>query len=124
MEKVTRLRAVVFDFDGTLARPTLDFALMKRRIGELGAGYPCGRAEPGPLPALEWIERLAGRMAIQTAFSACAAAHRPMATLRSFAFGAFQTRTADRVVAENTAGRIRLNDPRGRAVSGASSSVR
>ena len=62
MEKTTRLRAVVFDFDGTLARPALDFALMKRRIGELGRGYPCGEAVPGRLPALEWIEQLASGM--------------------------------------------------------------
>ena len=75
MEKVTRLRAVVFDFDGTLARPALDFVLMKRRIGDLGAGYPCGRAEPGPLPALEWIERLAGSMAEEPAGSFRREAH-------------------------------------------------
>lgn len=61
MQSGKRLRAVVFDFDGTLARPALDFALMKRRIAALAArsGLP---AEPGPLPALEWIQALASAM--------------------------------------------------------------
>lgn len=62
MRTTTRLRAVVFDFDGTLARPALDFALMQRRIGQLAAAYPRGAARPGPLPALEWIESLAASM--------------------------------------------------------------
>ena len=62
--------------------------------------------------------RLAGRSAIHTAFSAWAAVHRPMARFRSRAGGAFHTRSADSVVAENTAGRIRLSAPLGRSVTG------
>ena len=54
-----RLRAVIFDFDGTLARPSLDFPLMKRRIADLAEAFLPGRVEPGLLPALEWIEYLA-----------------------------------------------------------------
>jgi phosphoglycolate phosphatase len=57
-----RLRAVIFDFDGTLARPALDFTLMKRRIADLAGRFLSGRVEPGPLPALEWIESLAESM--------------------------------------------------------------
>jgi phosphoglycolate phosphatase len=58
MQLSKRLRAVVFDFDGTLARPALDFPLMKRRIADLAQRSGVA-AEPGPLPALEWIRALA-----------------------------------------------------------------
>jgi phosphoglycolate phosphatase len=54
------LRAAVFDFDGTLARPALDFALMTRRIGGVAARHLGREATPGTLPALEWIEKIAG----------------------------------------------------------------
>ena len=62
MRSGKRLRAVVFDFDGTLAHPVLDFALMKRRIAGLAARHLGSQAEPGALPALEWIESLARGM--------------------------------------------------------------
>lgn len=62
MRNGSRLRAAVFDFDGTLARPALDFPLMKRRIGELASSMTGVRVEPGGLPALEWIEALGGLM--------------------------------------------------------------
>ncbi|MBI4805747.1 MAG: HAD family hydrolase [Desulfovibrio sp.] len=58
MHNGKRLRAVVFDFDGTLARPALDFPLMKRRIAALAQEY-LNTPEPGQTPALEWIEALA-----------------------------------------------------------------
>lgn len=52
------VRAAIFDFDGTLARPALDFPRMKRGIALLAGEY-LGQAEPGrgdspgglPLPA-------------------------------------------------------------------------
>ena len=53
-----RLAAAIFDFDGTLARPALDFALMKRRIADLARDILGVETAPGPLPALEWIEQL------------------------------------------------------------------
>ncbi|GFK93634.1 Pyrophosphatase PpaX [Fundidesulfovibrio magnetotacticus] len=62
MRTPARLAAVVFDFDGTLARPALDFPLMKRRVGLLAEGFLPGVHEPGPLPALEWIDALAARL--------------------------------------------------------------
>lgn len=58
MRNGSRLRAAVFDFDGTLARPALDFPLMKRRIGELASTLIGTPVIPGGLPALEWIEAL------------------------------------------------------------------
>lgn len=52
------LAAAIFDFDGTLARPALDFGLMKRRIAALAREVLGLDTAPGPLPALEWIEQL------------------------------------------------------------------
>ncbi|GAB6036849.1 HAD family hydrolase [Fundidesulfovibrio butyratiphilus] len=50
------LSAVVFDFDGTLARPALDFTLMKHRLADLArARFGDPLPEVGG-PALEWIE--------------------------------------------------------------------
>ena len=37
--QIDRLRAVVFDFDGTLARLEIDFDLMRRRVRELGLDF-------------------------------------------------------------------------------------
>lgn len=62
MRNGKRLRAMVFDFDGTLARPALDFPLMKERLADLAARYLGIRPAPGTLPALEWIEALAGTL--------------------------------------------------------------
>jgi len=69
-----RLTAVVFDFDGTLARPALDFPLMERRIGLLAGSFLGREAAPGRLPALEWIESLSREMhpAHRIAFSRAA----------------------------------------------------
>lgn len=54
------LRAVVFDFDGTLAEPVLDFARMRRELAELVRPYaPWARLAP-ELPVLEWLEALGG----------------------------------------------------------------
>ncbi len=56
------IKAVVFDFDGTLATLTLDFPLMKRKISALAEAY---LGEPAPydgLPALELVEDLGRRV--------------------------------------------------------------
>lgn len=55
---MSRLDAVVFDFDGTLAELTLDFDLMKTRIAALGEVFLGERPVPGPTPALEWLDQL------------------------------------------------------------------
>ena len=56
-----KLDAVIFDFDGTLADVSLDFALMKTRIAALGEVFLGERPTPGELPALEWLEELVAR---------------------------------------------------------------
>jgi phosphoglycolate phosphatase len=57
-----RLDAIVFDFDGTLAELNLDFDLMKRRLAALGEVFLGERPEPGPTPALEWLDQLVARV--------------------------------------------------------------
>ncbi len=42
------LRAAVFDFDGTLARPSLDFPLMRERIAQLAGEYLALRGSDVP----------------------------------------------------------------------------
>jgi phosphoglycolate phosphatase len=59
MRNASRLNAAVFDFDGTLARPVLDFPLMKRRVAELASARLESPPVSAGLPALEWIEALA-----------------------------------------------------------------
>ena len=51
------IRAIVFDFDGTLAELHLDFALMKQKLAVLVREY-VGDSPVTSLPALEWIESL------------------------------------------------------------------
>lgn len=55
----SRLEALVFDFDGTLATLTLDFALMRRRIAAHAARWLPRPPTPNGQPVLEWIEALA-----------------------------------------------------------------
>jgi phosphoglycolate phosphatase len=57
-----RLKAVIFDFDGTLAELHLDFADMKRRLKVLAQEYFAEVLEPQQMPALEWLESLAERL--------------------------------------------------------------
>ena len=59
MPATPRLRAVVFDFDGTLAEPSLDFALMKERLARVSARFLGRTPKPASTPALEWIEATA-----------------------------------------------------------------
>src|SRR5690606_19296995 len=87
----------------------------------LRASWAKAAARPAEdMAARIWVQRPVGRAASQTALTAWATAHRPMAALRPGRAGAFHTRRADRVVAEKTAGRIRLKGPRGRSVIGPS----
>ena len=53
-----KLESVVFDFDGTLAELHLDFAEMKRRLGDLAAEYLDGAFESSGQPALELLESI------------------------------------------------------------------
>lgn len=69
------LRAAVFDFDGTLARPALDFSLMKRRIATAAARHLGREVTPGTLPALEWIEKIAAGLGEGQAREFSAEAH-------------------------------------------------
>lgn len=53
-----KIRAIVFDFDGTLAELNIDFDEMKCRLALLAQEH---RLPPHPfssLPALEWVERI------------------------------------------------------------------
>lgn len=49
------VRALLFDFDGTLVRPSIDFAEMQRRVLVLTAGLGVDRAPLEHLPVLEII---------------------------------------------------------------------
>ena len=75
-----RYKALVFDFDGTLAEVRLDFPEMKRRVAALAAGFAAPRALPPlpPMPALEMIEQAASFLAAEDPEAAAryrAAAH-------------------------------------------------
>lgn len=52
-------RAVVFDFDGTLARLTLDFERMRQAVADLGARYTSRPAPMDGIPILEWLHETA-----------------------------------------------------------------
>jgi phosphoglycolate phosphatase len=54
-----KLKAVVFDFDGTLAELHLDFPEMKRRLRILAQEYFGEVLQTPQIPALEWLESLA-----------------------------------------------------------------
>ena len=53
-----KLKAVVFDFDGTLAELHLDFAEMKRQLRVLAQEYFQDLLQAPQTPALEWLETL------------------------------------------------------------------
>jgi len=53
------LRAVVFDFDGTLAEPVLDFGLMRRELAALVRPFAPGASPAPQVPVLEWLQGLA-----------------------------------------------------------------
>lgn len=56
------VRAVVFDFDGTLAAPTLDFGVMRRAVAAAMRVHLASHQEPPQrtdLPVMEWIAHVA-----------------------------------------------------------------
>jgi phosphoglycolate phosphatase len=53
-----QFRALVFDFDGTLARVPLDFNLMRRKVAALAEGFLAERPEVDSQPVLELVEDL------------------------------------------------------------------
>ncbi len=59
---IMHLNTIIFDFDGTLAELRLDFEAMKRGLSALAAVYMGEEPEPSPLPALEWLDELAGEI--------------------------------------------------------------
>lgn len=54
------VRALLFDFDGTLVRPSIDFAEMRRRVLILASGLGAGHPSLERLPVLEIIARVQG----------------------------------------------------------------
>ncbi|WP_461208967.1 HAD family hydrolase [Desulfocurvus sp. DL9XJH121] len=56
-------RAVVFDFDGTLAELTIDFQHMKRELLAEARRADSTVPPPGNMPALEWMDREERRLA-------------------------------------------------------------
>lgn len=57
------VQAVVFDFDGTLARLTIDFPGLTRKIAVLAEAFLGWRPEPPVVPVLEWLDVLAVQVA-------------------------------------------------------------
>lgn len=57
-----RIRAVVFDFDGTLAELTLDFAAMRADVIDLTVGYGLSIEESDGRPVLELIDDAHARL--------------------------------------------------------------
>lgn len=57
--KSASLDAVLFDFDGTLANLTIDFARLRRKITALAEPFLGEEPEPSDLPVLEWLDELA-----------------------------------------------------------------
>ena len=61
-KQANKLRAIIFDFDGTLAELHLDFPAMKRRLSLLAQEYFPQPLESPQVPALEWLEELTARL--------------------------------------------------------------
>ncbi len=59
---MNKLQAVIFDFDGTLAKLTLDFKLMKRRVAALAEAFIGERPAASTKPCLEWLDELAAKI--------------------------------------------------------------
>jgi phosphoglycolate phosphatase len=53
------LEALLFDFDGTLADLTIDFARLRRKLTALAEPFLGEEPEPSELPVLEWLDELA-----------------------------------------------------------------
>jgi len=59
---MSKLDAIIFDFDGTLADVPLDFDRMKTKIAALGEVFMDERPVPNSRPALEWLEDLSSQV--------------------------------------------------------------
>jgi len=59
---VLPLHALLFDFDGTLSRLTIDFALLRRKITALAEPFLGEAPAPSELPVLEWLDELAAEI--------------------------------------------------------------
>ncbi len=58
-----RFDAIIFDFDGTLAKVPLDFDLMRTRLAALAEAFLCERPTVNGQPILEWVDKLARQIA-------------------------------------------------------------
>jgi len=56
---VRKIKCMVFDFDGTLAKLTLDFNYMRNEVAKLAGKYFPSTPEHNGRPVLEWIDELA-----------------------------------------------------------------
>lgn len=56
--------ALLFDFDGTLSRLTIDFSRLRRKITALAEAFLGEEPEPSDLPVLEWIGVIADEVAL------------------------------------------------------------
>jgi len=54
-----RFQALLFDFDGTLSRLTIDFRLLRRKVSALAEAFLGEAPEPSDLPVLEWLNVIA-----------------------------------------------------------------
>jgi phosphoglycolate phosphatase len=57
-----RFEALLFDFDGTLSRLTIDFTRLRRKITALAEPFLGEEPEPSELPVLEWLDELAAEI--------------------------------------------------------------
>lgn len=62
MQHPAPFRALVFDFDGTLSRLTIDFARLRRKITALAEPFLGEEPEPSELPVLEWLDEIAAEI--------------------------------------------------------------
>lgn len=57
-------QALLFDFDGTLSRLTIDFTRLRRKITALAEAFLGEEPEPTELPVLEWLDVIADEIAL------------------------------------------------------------
>lgn len=55
-------QALLFDFDGTLAQLTIDFARLRRGLAALAESFLGEEPEPSQSPVLEWLDELAAEV--------------------------------------------------------------
>lgn len=61
-DSVHPFQALLFDFDGTLSRLTIDFTRLRRKITALAEPFLGEEPEPSALPVLEWLDVLAAEI--------------------------------------------------------------